>query len=267
MLHNSQYLDEDALANYIAALEGGLRDTGTSRTTGSHGYGGSIGWNSTKFEGSKDAETESTLNLVDHKASRLRRLIEAGHKNPEDTGWVEVLQPDTDFAEIGTGAIIEWECDVFVPESIAPMANHAGLSSALQTMKGLQPSAEALGLDMKGVPTIPEMDAMTSFLDQLDVALVVVGDDSDTDWKLVGSLDKRWIAGEASFDGRVRVIGKVKKKIAADRWYPMVSLPGMNLVNRDERRRLERNGPKNESEKDQFVRGPALVLDYLAIFS
>lgn len=72
MLYNAQYLDEDALANYIAALEGGLRDTGTSRTTGSHGYGGSIGWNSTKFEGSKDAETESTLNLVDHKASRLR---------------------------------------------------------------------------------------------------------------------------------------------------------------------------------------------------
>ena len=108
---------------------------------------------------------------------------------------------------------------------------------------------------------------MTSFLDQLDVAPVVVGDDSDTDWKVVGSLDKRWIAGEASFDGRVRVIGKVRKKIAADRWYPMVSLPGMNLVNRDERRRLERKGPTDESEKDRFVSGPALVLDYLAIFS
>ena len=267
MLYNTHYLDEDALANYIAALEGGLRDTGTARTKGSHGYGGSLGWNSTKIGGAKDSETENTLNLVDHKASRLKRLIDAGHSNQDETGWVEVLQPDTDFAKVGTGAIIEWECDVFVPESIAAMANHEGLSATIKTVKDLQPSAEALRLDMEGLPDQQEMDAMASFLDRLDVALVVVGDDSDTEWKLVGSLDKQWIAAGASFDGRVRVIGKVKKKVAQDSWYPMFSLPGMNLASRDERRRMERKGPNDQNEEAQFVSGPLLVLDYLAIFS
>ena len=30
---------------------------------------------------------------------------------------------------------------------------------------------------------------------------------------------------------------------------------------------MEREGPSNDSEKDQFTQGPLLVLDYLAIYS
>lgn len=267
MLFNALYLDEDALANYIAALEGGLRESGTSRSKGSHGFGGSLGWGGTKVEGKSGAETENTLNLKDHNASRLQRLIDAGHENPEKVGWIETTQPEIDFAEAGTGAFIDWECDIYVPEAIAAMANHEGLSSTLSTMKALMPSAKALGLSMDGIPDTKEMDAMAAFLDQLDIAPVIIGDDSDTDWKVVGSLNKQWISPTASFDGRARIVGKVKKRVLHDRWYPMVSLPGMNLVNRDERRRMEREGPKDASQENQFVQGPLLVLDYLAIFS
>lgn len=129
------------------------------------------------------------------------------------------------------------------------------------------PSARALGLSMEGVPEEREMDAMRSFLDQLDVAPVVIGDDPDTEWKLVGSLTKQWISSTASFDGRARVVGKVKKRVGEGRWYPMFSLPGMNLLGRDERRRLEREGPRDATEEQQFVRGPLLVVDYLAIYN
>ncbi|MHA6752182.1 DUF6414 family protein [Dermacoccus nishinomiyaensis] len=267
MLINAHYLDDDALTNYIAAVEGGLRESGSSRSKGSRGFGGSLGISGAKLEAKADSETENTVNVRDHQASRLQRLIAAGHAEPEVVGWIEVSQPDLEFANAGTGAFVEWECDVYIPEAIAVMSNHAGLSSTLELMKALMPSAEALGLDMEGVPDVSEMNAVGSFLDQLDVAPVVVGDDSDTDWKIVGSLTKKWISPTASFDGRVRVIGKVKKRIGEGRWYPMLSLPGMNLVGRDERRRLEREGPHDSTEEQRFIRGPLLVVDFLAIYS
>lgn len=267
MLINAHYLDGDALTNYIAALEGGLRESGSSRSRGSHGFGGSLGVSAAKLEAKADSETENTLNMRDHEASRLHRLIAAGHAEPEAVGWIEVTQPDVEFAEAGTGAFVEWECDVYIPEAIAAMSSHEGLSSTLKAMKSLMPSAEALGLSMEGVPDVREMDAMASFIDQLDVAPVAVGDDSDTDWKVIGSLAKQWISPTASFDGRARVVGKVKKRVGEGRWYPMLSLPGMNLVGREERRRLEREGPRDSTEEQQFVRGPLLVVDFLAIYS
>ena len=267
MLINAHYLDGEALTNYIAALEGGLRESGSSRSKGSRGLGGSLGVSAAKLEAKADSETETTLNMKDHQASRLQRLIAAGHADPEAVGWIEVTQPDLEFAETGTGAFVEWECDVYIPEGIAAMSNHEGLSSTLEAMRNLMPSARALGLSMEGVPEEREMDAMRSFLDQLDVAPVVIGDDPDTEWKLVGSLTKQWISSTASFDGRARVVGKVKKRVGEGRWYPMFSLPRMNLLGRDERRRLEREGPRDATEEQQFVRGPLLVVDYLAIYN
>jgi hypothetical protein len=267
MLINAQYMDGDALTNYIAALEGGLRESGSSRSKGSHGFGGSLGVSGAKLEANADSETENTLNMRDHQASRLQRLVAAGRADPETVGWIEVTQPALDFAEAATGAFVEWECDVYIPEVIAAMSSREGLSNTIHSMKALMPSTEALGLSMEGVPDVREMDAMASFLEQLDVAPVVVGDDSDTDWKVVGSLAKQWISPTASFDGRARVVGKVKKRVSEGRWYPMLSLPGMNLAGREERRRQEREGPRDSSEEKQFVRGPLLVVDFLAIYS
>jgi hypothetical protein len=266
MLFNAHYLNEDALANYIAALEGGLRESGTARSTGSQGFGGSIGFGPTSVHGDTGTETESTLSLRDHNASRLQRLISAGHKDAERVGWIEVTQPDLEFAQAGTGAFIEWECDIYIPDAIATMTN-GGFSNAVNTMKSMMPAAAALGIPMKETPDIKKMDAVVTFLDQVDIATVIIGDDSDTDWQIVGSLDKQWISTSASFDGRARIIGKVKKRVLADRWYPLMALPGMNLGGRDERRRMEREGPKDQGQESQFVRGPLLVLDFLAIFT
>lgn len=267
MLFNSQYLDEDALATYVAALEGGLRESGISRLRGSSGFGGSLGTAGLKLEANSDSESEDTLSLKDHCASRLRRLIDAGHAEPEQLGWIETSQPDIDFADAGIGALIEWECDVFIPDSIATISNREGLGDALKLMKSLMGPAKVLGLDMEGVPNTQEVDAMESFLTQLNISPVVVGDDSDTEWKVAGSLKRQWVRSGATFDDRARIIGKVKKRVKKGQWYPIASLPGMNLVARTERRVMERGGPKDASQEEQFIPGPLLVLDYLAIYS
>lgn len=267
MLISAQYLDRDALLNYVAAVEGGVRQSGSSRSRGSHGFGGALGVGPAKVEGKRDVESENTLNVEDHDASRLKRLIAAGHKDPEGLAWVQVMDPEGEFPTIGLGAFVEWECDVYIPETVAALSNHGGLRDTLKMLDALTPAAEALGLDMGGLPGSTEMQAMGSFLENLDVATVVVGDDSDTEWKVVGALAPRWMRHDASFDDRVRIIGKVKKRVGGDKWYPLFSLPGMNLVSRDERRRMERQGPRDAAEEGNYVRGPLLVVEYLAIYS
>ncbi|QGX08838.1 hypothetical protein EEW87_17690 (plasmid) [Janibacter melonis] len=268
MLINALYLDGDALASYIASAEGGLRRSGSARSKGGHGFGGAAGFPGARLEARSDSEDESTLNVDDHDASRLQRLIAAGRAKPEEHEWREVLEPDTEFPSTGTGTLIDWECEVYVPESIAPVANQGEFKEALKTMETLMPQARALGLDMEGLPDAAEMSAVAGFLENVDVALVVVSEDMNgSDWKIVGSLNNQWIAPGASFDGYARIVAKVKRTIPAGSFYPLLSLPGMNVNSRAERRRQEREGPANDADKELFLEGPLLIVDYLAIYT
>lgn len=264
---NIRYLDAEALEGYIAALEGGLRESGSTRSSGSKGFGGGLSAGPAKLDAQKASEVEEALSIKDHHASRLQRLIDAGASHPDSVGWIDVNQPDVDFKDAGTGAFIAWECDIYIPETIAAMSRNEGLASLLGTMRALLPNARALGLDVDGIPDLANMDAVAEFLQDLDVAPVVIGEDSDTNWKTVGSLRENGIRPGADFEDRVRIVGKVKRRVPANRWYPLLSLPGMNLMSREDRRQQERQGPRDASEEKLHVKGPLLVLDYLAIYN
>lgn len=214
MFIKPQYLNHDDLLNYIAITEEGVRQSGSSKSTNTKKLGGSLGAGPLKADASRAGEVENTVSTEDHDYSRLARLIEAGHANPEDFGWLEALDPDNDFSSVGIGAFIEWERDVYIPEFIKILSNSGDLSSTLNTIQAVASSAEALGLDANEIPKSGEVKAMSTFLNSLDsfkVTPVVVGEDSSTDWKVVGPLDKQWIHQRASLDDRVRTIGKVKK--------------------------------------------------------
>ncbi|OKX86681.1 DUF6414 family protein [Corynebacterium glutamicum] len=266
MLISPSYLNSSALAGYIATLEGGLRESGSFRSTGSKGISGGISFSAAKVAGENNSETEDSLSVKDHDHSRLQRLIEAAHKNSEELGWIEIMQPDTDFSDLQTGLFIEWECDVYIPDMIAALSQNEGMGATLRKFAGLRPAADALDLNISGLPSSSEMSAMADLLENFDFKPVVVGDDSDTEWKIAGTLQPEWIRPDSSFEDRVRVIGKVKKIVPEGRWYPLFSLPGMNVMKREERRRLERQGPKDDGEKENFLEGPLVVVDYLAIF-
>ena len=267
MLINASYLNEADLESYIAAVEGGLREGGSSRVTDGHQFGGSLGVSGLGINAGKDRHVEDTLNIADHRYSRLQRLIEAGRTKPDALAWNEIVDATADMTDIGVGAMLDWECDVYVPESVAVLANPDQLVNAAEMMKSMRPVADMFGLDTSDMPDMGQLETVTGTLQQMKVPLVVVGDDADTEWKIVGSLDSRWVAQSASFDDRARVIAKVKRRVGEGRWYPLISLPGMNrLGSREDRRRMERRGPGDE-DKDQFVAGPLLVVEYLAIYS
>ncbi|WP_420000771.1 DUF6414 family protein [Actinomyces howellii] len=267
MLFKTQYLDQETLLSYVASIEGGVRQSGSSKSMTSHGVGGGLVVGPARAQADRKGEEEMTLTLEDHDSARLARLIDAGHKDPENLAWISVSNPDDDFEGIGYGAMIEWECDIHIPEGILALSRVDEVRSFLDMAANMIPVAQEFNLDMDGLPDAKQLSTMRKAIDSIEVTPVVVGEDDDTGWRVVGALDRKWINAGSNLEGRVCILGKVTKIVSEGRWYPLVSLPGMNIVGRKERREMERRGPKAKDEEAQYLEGPLLVVDYLAIYS
>jgi len=257
------YLDAAALEQYVSAVEGGLVTGLTKRSaaSGSGEVGADLKLVSGK--GARSHEDEESRTLADTDGSRFDRLIQAATAGPEALGWVDVVDADTDMRGIGIGAMVSWECDVYVPDVIRMLSKAGGALDAVRTMRALLPAALALGLDIEGVPGDEQLGAMSGFLEGLGTKTVVVGEDEGTEWQVAGRLRGDVELGE--LEGRARVVGKVTQVLQPGRWKPFAAFPGMDLVPREQRRQLERQPPAPGKE-DEYLRGPALMLEILAIY-
>lgn len=263
MLRRFIYLDTTALDQYVTALEGGRMTQSTTRHMHSGTGAGGVDAKLIKASGEKSREDEESRTLADTDEARFDRLLRAANEDPGDLGWVEVAQPDADFDGIGLGAMLAWECDLYVPEIVRVLARSGEAVAAIGLMRNLMPVARRLGLDTEGLPADEEMEAASGLISGMDAALVVVGEDDETNWRVAGQLDQGWLHGDV--EGRARIVGKVANKVPLGRWKPYLTLPGMNLLPRAERRRLERQAPAS-GEEDKYLSGPALMLDILAIY-
>ncbi len=173
---------------------------------------------------------------------------------------MEILDPEGDLEAVGTGALIDFECEIYVPDAIRMLSDSAG---ALRQMSQMLPAASSMGLDIEGMPDSATLAAVTSLVDSFGAELVLVGERDDSDWRVAGRLSSKWLRGDV--DGYARVIGKVSSKIRVGATKPLIALPGAALIPREQRRKMEREGPK-PGEEDSWLRGPALMLDILAVY-
>lgn len=263
MLRRFIYLDRAALEQYVTALEGGRTTGSTTRLmrtgAGAAGFDGKL----VKASGEKSREDEKSRTLEDTDEARFDRLLRAAATGPEALGWVEVTQPDTDFDGIGLGAMLIWECDLYIPEIVQALARSGETLGAIGMMQNLLPLARRLGLDTEGLPSDEEMGAVSGLISGMDMSLLVVGEDDETDWRVAGQLDEVSLRGDV--EGRALVVGKVSKVVPLGRWKPYLTFPGMNLLPREERRRMERQAPALGKE-NEYLSGPAIMLDILAIY-
>lgn len=259
------YLDTRALAGYAASIEGGLR-TSRTETEGRDTTGeGGLNYGITAKTGVTKSSVSATQ-FDDHDLSRLHRLLDKARADPDDLDWVEVLQPDVDLSGIGTGAMVQWECEVFVPEMVANLQKVGGMGDAIDSLGGLMAAAETMNLpdDEDDLPEAAELAAMRTIIDKMDVPLTVVGEDleGDSNWKILATLDPIYLTELSALEGPARCVGKVRKIVRPGRWYPLITVPG---TGREERRRQERT-PPTPDDQENFVGGPAVLLDMLAVY-
>lgn len=257
------YLDSDALDDYIASIEDGLTESTTTRHAGLSRKGGSLGMRIAQGEIGTEEAGESTRALKDHDTAKLERLIVYGRENSNEVNWNEVLEPDTIFPDLRIGEMIEWECDVYLPQMSELFANQS-FASNLRSMADIASLARIFGTPDVDFPNSDEVHKLADFLENINMRPVLVGEDSETGWRIVGSLHKGAIRTD-HFDDRARVIAKLRRVISADSWYPLQVASGVP-TGREQRRKLERKGPSSPKEEDQFLHGPLLVVDYLAVY-
>ena len=145
MLRRFIYLDRTALDQYVTGLEGGRTTGSTTRLkrtgTGSGGFDAKVA----SASGERSREEEESKTIDDTDEARFSRLLRAAADDPETLGWIEVMQPDTDFDGIGLGAMVDWECDLYVPEIVQLLARSGESLAAIEMMQNLLPMAKRFG--------------------------------------------------------------------------------------------------------------------------
>lgn len=247
----------------MSALEGGQATDSTIRTI--QGSAREAGVDAKVAKGSigGSRETEESRSYTDTSEAQFNRLLTALENEPEELAYVPVTQPDVDFDGIGIGSMVSWECEIYIPDIIQAMSSKGEFVEALQLMKDLRPMAKQFGAAMDDLPDEDQMDSASHFISKLGAQLLIVGDDVETDWQVAGRIQGEHLLGD--MDGVARVVGKVSKVLSPGHSQQFITYPGMNLVSRKERRAMARK-PIPVGSEDQYLTGPALMLDILAIF-
>ncbi len=263
MLRRFSYLDTSALEQYISAMENGLVSEETRRTMNAGSAGAAVDLKVVKGDGARSRESETAQTFADTAPARFDRLLKAAELQPEALGWIDVTQPDVDLQDVGLGAMVAWECDLFTPEIVQMLSQAGGAVGALQAMSKMLPNAELLGLSTQGIPDRDSIDAMSALIRGMDLQRVIVGDTVDSDWKFFARVQDDYVLAE--LDGPMRIVGKITRVVPAGSRHPIVNLPGSQLGNREERRARAKD-QTIEAQKGQFVEGPAVELALLAAF-
>lgn len=131
-------------------------------------------------------------------------------------------------------------------------------------LKTMSPLMKVLGPGSVDLPPDEHIQAVTAMSSLMGDDLAVVGERDDTDWRIAGRLIAASVR-DSELDGAARVVGKVSTILRPGEHKSLLALPGMNLMTREQRRAQAKSGPK-PGEEANWLTGPAVMLDVLAVY-
>ncbi|WP_420704735.1 DUF6414 family protein [Kutzneria chonburiensis] len=116
----------------------------------------------------------------------------------------------------------------------------------------------------QALETMKRLNAMTGG------SLVATGEVGEGHLKFAFKLDRGNLRAQLdALEGEAVVVGKVEKKWPQGKSYPLLTLPGLNLLNREARRKMEAESTNKAAAPgvaDHSLEGPAATLSAIAIF-
>ncbi len=146
--------------------------------------------------------------MSDTPQARFERLLKLVEFDPETTGWVEVTDSEVDLAESGTGAMIDVECEVYVPDVIKALSSSGGITQALDALEALLPAAQTFGFDTTGLPSKKEREGVKKFAAVLGGNQVAIGELDDSDWRLAPEPNAVLWSGSGPKKARMKTTSK-----------------------------------------------------------
>jgi hypothetical protein len=263
MLKNFLYLNDSTLSSYLSSLEDGLRDSVAEKKAKSSSVSAKAGFAGIGTGGEHERQREEVTSRSDTPESRFERLRSLALEDTETSGWMEVADTDKDLEAVKIGSLVEIRCEIYIPEVVKALSSSGGLVKTIEQFQSLSRFAPAFGTEIQGMPPADQLDAVKGFASALGADAMLVGEPEDTEWRVAGKLLEGHLCGE--IEGSASVVGKVSAIWKKGQWKPLLALPGMNLISRDQRREMERRGP-DQGQEQNWLEGPALMLDVLAVY-
>lgn len=201
--------------------------------------------------------------------AQFQRLLAVAYEVPDKIAWIDVVDPSADLGSAQVGETIAWECDVDISK-FSRLAARGGGGAQLLAIMGLFAAAGEAGLKVGGSAVGPEQGAqiraqaevIRQLLDSMNVNRIAVGQDSDTEWSVFGSLYGDHLRVEDINNERLIVVGKIKRIVGRGESRKLVNTEAMQLMEVLSSRNVKAQADQQENE----IVGPALELDILAIY-
>ncbi len=263
MLKDFVYFDEEMVLKFASQLDGGQRARTTEKQSRRRRGGLSISAKGVGVNGSKESGEDRELEITDDPFAAFDRLLKAGEERPDELSWIDVNDPETDLAGVGRGFTITGEADFVIPpfsrilgsrEQLQGLANLASVMSNLAPLIG----REGLGSNLD----MAQVEGVSKLAESIGDQISVIGSFAESDWTVAGTLGG--VADIDDIDGPLVFVGKVVEIVPAGSYKSLLTLPGMTLLTRDQRRKMQQ-APK-EGDEGNWISGPGAVLKFLAIY-
>lgn len=258
MLREFLYLDSALVDQYLAQVEGGLYDDERERLGGASsratdgGLGaGQVGGNvitsrSEEVERVRRQTPESRYNRLHEALSNSFLFIDESSDNVADQ--LQVRQ------------MISADCYVDIPSLSRTLANAPALEGVADLMKVFAP--DKINGDFENA-----LGGLTKLSTMSNGDIVATGELGNNQASLAFKLSQKALRIPVDeLEGEAVVVGRVQKKWPAGQRYSLLNIPGLNIMSREDRRRVEKETKAENQAEGTFIEGPGASLSVVAIF-
>jgi hypothetical protein len=255
------YLNESLVDQFLAQAEDGLYDevAERERSVGGRKAGGSIGGYGARAEAGVSRDRESELSRVRRQTpeSRFNRLAHLAEQLSESE-YVEVSAADDHIYPVLTaGRLLAAECYVDVPSVGRVLAQPEQVEALFDVMK-------SFAADQLSDQDQTAMAGIAKLAGSMGGAIVGTGEIRESAPTLIFKLQKQYLRVDdlGDLEGDAVVFGRVARRWPEGESYPILAVPGLNMMSRGERRRMG----EAPDDSDMTVPGPGATISVVAIY-
>jgi hypothetical protein len=263
-LNEFLYLNSTLCEQFLAQIEDGLYDGQDERVTKARDLKGEI---NAEFPlivsgggsagGSHEEEVSRTRRQTPE--SRFNRLEAAVRKSKGDDFKPVSEMSSRLYGKLRAKQLVSADCYLDMPPVGRALSQIDEFKGLLDLMKTFSP--ESLSKDDETA-----INGMSELSKSMGGMLICTGDLGDHNPKLVFKLDQEHMRVKIpDLEGEVTIFGKVQRKWPEGDSFPLISVPGLDMINRQNRRSIIANSKKNECD-EMVVAGPGVTLSVVAIY-
>jgi hypothetical protein len=253
------YLNPQLVEQFVGQVEDGLYDEEAEREQRARDGKGKLGGGPISVEGGTGSQTETSRTVRQTPESRFNRLSEL--INSQEDLLISVDESATGlYGRFVPGRLVDATCYVDVPSMGRFLAQTQELDGLAQLMEVFAPNM----IDEEAAKAIQGIRAIGN---RFSGSVVATGEVREGEPTLVFKLATEHLrVAIGDLEGEAHVFGVVHRRWPEGERYPLIAVPGLELMSRTERREMARSGQQQTEDDGAYLDGPGVTISVVAIY-